>query len=230
MEKTLSQSVAITGPPGASSEGSEFANIVTHGVGVLLSLIAMAFFWFLSREQNLGLRFCCVAFTISMALVYLFSTLSHAVREPQARNRMRAWDQGTIYLLIAGTYSPFIWLGSPAGFRTGLLVAVWAAAAIGFYSKVLTSYRINSISTVTYVMLGWLPALPLLGRTPWVCFAGMLLGGICYTSGIFFLMRSHHHKYYHAIWHVLVMLGSATHSATIYWLLQTSTQALYQSS
>ena len=133
---------------------------------------------------------------------------------------MRAWDQGTIYLLIVGTYTPFIWQGSPTGYRTLLLVLVWTAGLAGFYSKVLAKHRINGISTVSYVLLGWLPAIPLFAHTPWICFGWMIGGGLCYSAGIFFLMRSHLFTYAHATWHIMVMLGSACHCYAIYLLLQ----------
>ncbi len=135
------------------------------------------------------------------------------------RDRMRAWDQGTIYLLIAGTYSPFIWQGSPEGWTTPIMLAVWSAAFWGFYLKVVASYRVDTSSTVTYVLLGWLPALPLIARTPTVCFAWMLLGGLSYTLGILFLIRSHHAWFTHSLWHISVILGSLCHCIAVNELL-----------
>lgn len=198
----------------------ELANRLTHLVGFLLSLIAMLYFWQSTQTLPLGLRICCVTFATTMAIVYLFSTLSHTFRSERWLRRMRAWDQGTIYLLIAGTYSPFIWQGSPNGFRGLIMAAVWIAAGIGFYSKVLSGHRIFGISTVTYVLLGWLPAVPLIPRTPWICFAWMIAGGLCYTAGIAFLLRSDRVRYSHAMWHVMVMAGSACHVYAIILLLE----------
>ncbi len=202
------------------SRSDEIANVSTHALGIVLSLFAAVFFWNATQSLGAGLRVTCLVFAISMVAVYLFSTLSHAVHAPRTRNRLRAWDQGTIYLLIAGTYSPFIWQGSPTGMRTIILSLVWLAAAFGFYSKVLSSYRVNAVSTVTYVLLGWLPALPLIRNTPWICFLWMLLGGLSFTLGIAFLVRSSTTKYAHAAWHVMVMLGSACHCIAIDQLLR----------
>lgn len=204
------------------SPADERANTATHALGFLLSLLAGFIFWHATSTHELGMRICCGVFCLSMAVVYLFSTLSHAVHQPSLRNRLRAWDQGTIYGLIAGTYSPFIWQCSPSGFRWAIMSAVWIAAGLGFYSKVLSTYRINAISTVTYVLLGWLPAIPLLDQTPWASCVWMIGGGLFYTAGIALLVRGKQIRYAHAAWHCMVMLGSASHCWAIYLLLQES--------
>ena len=208
------------------NRADEIANAITHGIGFLLSLVAILYFWVITDGQPTGLRIACFAFTLSMSTVYLFSTLSHAVQEPRRRDHMRAWDQGTIYLLIAGTYSPFIWHGSPPGWTIAVFLTVWGAAAYGFFLKVLAAYRVNAVSTVTYVLLGWLPALVLFAGTPIICSIWMVVGGLVYTSGILFLLRSDQVQYSHAVWHVMVILGSTCHCVAIYLLLniaQTST-------
>jgi hemolysin III len=200
------------------SDADEKANIATHTAGVFLSIGVGIALWLQSRGLPLGFRLSCIAFTVSMAMVYLFSTLSHAVHEPLKRIRMRAWDQGTIYLLIAGTYSPFIWEGSSGAGRTVLLLAVWSAALFGFYSKVFSAHRVNAVSTITYVMLGWLPAIPIVANTPTMCVVLMILGGVSYTLGIVFLIGSSWFTYAHAIWHLMVMLGSGLHTYAIFLL------------
>lgn len=202
------------------SPADERANVATHGLGILLSVLAMLYFWSTTTGLSIGLRFSCMAFTICMLLVYVFSTLSHAVQQPAARNRMRAWDQGTIYLLIVGTYSPFIWQGTEGSFRTAMLALVWALAFYGFCSKVFASHRVNAVATLTYLALGWLPAIPLVRSTPWICFLWMLLGGISYSVGVVFLKKSEQVRYAHAAWHVMVMLGSACHCIAIHQLLK----------
>lgn len=198
----------------------ELANTLTHGLGFLLSLGAWGYFWNATDGSPVGLRVCCLIFVTSMAAVYLCSTLSHAVCELQLRRRMRAWDQGTIYLLIAGTYSPFIWQGSPLGWTAVILAGVWIAAVWGFYVKVFANYRLDTVSTVTYVLLGWLPTLPLYVRTPTVCITWMLLGGVSYTLGILFLISSHRAWYAHALWHLAVILGSLCHCIAINYLIE----------
>ncbi|MEM7477312.1 MAG: hemolysin III family protein [Planctomycetota bacterium] len=201
------------------SPEDERANVVTHGLGIVLSVAAGIFFWQATQTADAGLRTCCFLFCLSMAIVYLFSTLSHAVEEPNRRNRLRAWDQGTIYFLIVGTYSPFVWEGTSGNWRWCLLVGIWIVAAIGFYSKVFASHRINAVTTITYLALGWLPAIPLIPTTPWICFLWMLLGGLSYSIGVVFLNLSSRIRYSHAVWHMMVIVGSACHAYAIKLLL-----------
>lgn len=197
----------------------ELSNTITHGLGFLLSLGAIVFFWRATSSQPLGMRISCLVFATSMAIVYLFSTLSHAVQSPRLRSRMRAWDQGTIYLLIAGTYSPLIWIASPLGWTGIVMSLVWLAAGWGFYLKVIAKYRIEASSTVTYVLLGWLPAIVLFARTPTPSVLWMVAGGLSYTLGILFLIRSHRTWYTHSLWHLAVIGGSACHSVAVWHLL-----------
>ncbi len=198
---------------------SELSNAITHGLGFLLSLGAVVFLWQETAAQSLGLRVSCLVFTTSMAIVYLFSTLSHAVQTPRLRSRMRAWDQGTIYLLIAGTYTPIIWVASPLGWTGVVMSLVWLAAGWGFYLKVVAKYRIEASSTVTYVLLGWVPAIVLFARTPTDCILWMVAGGLSYTLGILFLIRSHHAWYTHSLWHLAVIGGSTCHFIAVWHLL-----------
>jgi hemolysin III len=204
------------------SAEDERANAVTHGVGCLLSLLAFGVLATHPADPPLGLRLASMVYAVAMALVYFCSTMSHAVHDPRRRNRWRAWDQGTIYCLISATYTPFVWSGSPPGWRDPLLVAIWAAAAIGFYSKVFAKYRVNGASTVTYVLLGWLPAIPLFARTPNTCLVWMVAGGLAYTAGIYFLIYDYRQRYFHAAWHLMVITGSSCHFIAIYLLVETS--------
>lgn len=202
------------------SPADERANILTHGLGFLLSLGAGFYFFQATTEQEFGLRVSCLVFCLMLSLVYLFSTLSHAIYEPRRRNQMRAWDQGTIYLLIIGTYTPFIWEASEGWFRTSMLVLWWSIAGAGFLVKVCGQYQIDVASIAFCLALGWLPAIPLIANTPGICFLWMLLGGLAYSAGIVFLRKSHSVRYSHAVWHLFVILGSACHCYAIHKLLQ----------
>lgn len=202
------------------SVADERANTLTHALGFLLSIAAAFYLATHDSASDVGMAAACTVFAVSMSAVYLFSTLSHVVYEPRLRQRMRAWDQGVIYALIAGTYTPFIWACSPLGWRVPILVAVWTAAALGFYSKVLAAHRINAISTLTYVLLGWLPAIPLVPRTPNICLIWMIAGGVAYTAGIVFLTLDTRYRYFHAMWHLMVIAGSACHFIAIDRLLR----------
>ena len=198
----------------------ERAAVWTHGIGFVLSLLAGIYFFQATQSKDLGIRICCLVFCTTLALVYCFSTLSHAIQEHSRRYRMRAWDQGTIYLLIIGTYTPFIWQGSEGTARTSMLCLWWALALGGFYSKVFMTRRVDVVATTTYLALGWLPAMPLISTTPGICFLWMLLGGVCYSIGVIFLKMSKKVKYSHAVWHILVMCGSACHCYAVHLILK----------
>jgi len=125
-----------------------------------------------------------------------------------------------IYWLIAGTYTPFIWAGMDGSNRVIMFTCVWIFAMLGFCSKVFGYHRINSFSSVSYVLLGWVPGMFLLWTVPYDCAVGMVIGGLFYTLGIVFLMYDQRSWYFHALWHVAVILGSASHFYAIVRLLQ----------
>ena len=169
------------------------------------------------------MQWACAAYGLSLIGVYFFSTMSHAVREPAMRHRMRAWDQGVIYCLIAGTYTPFIWCFLEGWLRVVTIIAVWGSAFLGFYSKVIAKHRVDSMASTNYVMLGWGPAAVLFSYVPLGCFGSMALGGLLYTIGTYFLHNDHRSWYFHPLWHVMVIVASACHYiAILYFVLLVS--------
>ncbi len=154
-------------------ETVEFWNTLTHGLACVASLIAvtLCLTWFRAGDAFLASGFAAYGF--SLITVFLCSTLSHAVREPKRRNKWRAWDQGAIYLLIAGTYTPFAVRFLDGQRLAVVLVGIWCAAAFGFYSKVFAKHRVNALATITYLLLGWLPAVPFADRVPFEVVAWM---------------------------------------------------------
>jgi hemolysin III len=193
----------------------ERLNALIHGIGFLLSIPAMLFLANLSLDRDPGLLVACIVYGCSLSAMYLFSMLSHAVKNPDMRHRMRAFDQGVIYTLIAGTFTPFIWANMEGWGRGTLLAAVWIAALAGFLSKVFSKHRIDDMNPLWCILLGWGPAMVLFSFVSTLCFATMLLGGVLYTLGVVFLQNDHKEWYFHPVWHVMVILASATHYAGI---------------
>jgi hemolysin III len=193
----------------------ESLNAWIHAAACMASVPAgIALYWLVAlRHQPLVVA--CVIYSLSFASMYLFSMLSHVVREPKWRARVRACDQGFIYAFIAGTFTPFICAFTTDRIRLALLAFVWIAAALGFYSKVFAKHRINNMASLSYVLLGWIPGMVLFGYVSYMCFAVMALGGVIYTVGTLFLQNDHRSWYFHAVWHVLVILASACHYAAI---------------
>ncbi|MCA9142036.1 MAG: hemolysin III family protein [Planctomycetaceae bacterium] len=198
------------------SRADEFANTVTHGMGILLSLVGAAFMIPATHASSLKVQVAVVAYLASLVAVYGFSTLSHAVHSITEKNRLRAWDQGTIYLLIVGTYTPFVAAFLPPLEAAVIAAVLWLAAGFGFWSKVVANHRINKFASWSYIALGWFPAMAFIGRVPFDVVKWMAYGGISYTVGTIFLALDHRVAYFHAIWHILVIAASACHYYAIF--------------
>lgn len=200
------------------SADEEIANSITHGLGFVLSVVG-AFVMADTFGGGDAWRVAgCSIFLTSMIAVYAMSTLSHVFQSPRLRTLFRAIDQGTIYLLIAGTYTPF----SLAYLHTTpwwiLLAAVWAVALYGFVSKVLFTHRVENVSMWPCILVGALPflAIPtLLTMLPLGALWWMILGVACYTLGLVFWLNDRRVRHFHAVWHLLVMAGSAAHFSGI---------------
>lgn len=201
------------------SATEELVNTLTHAFGFLLAVCGGSLMIWSVLRQGDGWRIIgCGVFAASLMTVYAASTLSHSVTSVRWKDFFRRLDQGCIYFLIVATYTPF----GLAYFRTGggwmLLAGLWTAAFLGFFSKVVLAHRVHDISMWTYIALGWLPfiAVPWLRQTvPVESGWWMLTGGACYLLGTFFLFYDAHVRHFHAIWHVLVIAGSACHFLAI---------------
>lgn len=189
----------------------EWANAWTHGLSAAL-WVGLAV-WLVQQAAHLstGLGIACGAYTATVIGTFVFSTLSHVFLKQPKLDYFRAWDQAMIYLMIIGTYTPITYQYAPDGYRTILLIAMWVPAIWGWYNKAIRQYRIHSISTVTYLLLGWLPAVPLYGQVPLELGLAMLGGGVVYSVGVIFLINDRKVRYFHTVWHLMVLAASLTH-------------------
>lgn len=195
----------------------EWANALIHGAGAILGVFGAVVMARAAVGQTLMTTFCCLVFVSSSVAVFVASALSHHwIHQPKLLKRLRAWDQGLIYVMISGTYTPLIWRFAEDPVRILLLVVIWLAAAIGFHSKVVLQYRINSIGTISYLLLGWLPSFGLIGKVPTGLLLWMLAGGIVYVVGITLLLNDRKVKYLHAAWHCCVILAATCHYLGVY--------------
>jgi hemolysin III len=199
--------------------GEELANILTHGLGAALALAAGAVLVVLAALHGDGWQLAgAVVFAISMLLLYLASTLYHAARDPAARARMKIVDHCAIYLLIAGTYTPFtlVALRGPLGWK--LFAAIWTLALAGVAFKLFFTGRFKLVSTAIYIAMGWLVLValkPVLAALDDWGFGWLLAGGICYTLGTVFYHRPSL-RYSHAVWHLFVVAGSVCHYVAVF--------------
>ena len=192
----------------------ELANTITHGVGLFLSVIG--FFVLVVMALLHGgpaLIASSIVYGVSLVVLYAASTSYHSTSSPELKRKLQIVDHCCIYLLIAGSYTPFgiVILGDALG--QSLLVLIWAFAAIGILSKLLLRNRFTAISVISYLIMGWLGGLavqPLLGVLGSTAVALAVAGGLAYTLGVIFFAL-HRLPHNHAIFHVFVMAGSVLH-------------------
>ena len=197
----------------------EVANSVTHGLGLLASLVGTFVLVSLSLErgEEAWHVVSAVVYGATLVALYAASTLYHALKGTGARGILRALDHCAIYLLIAGTYTPITLVSMRGGWGWTLFGLVWGLAALGIIFKILATERFAVFSTVAYVLMGWLcivAARPMFVLVSPGALALLALGGILYTAGILFY-RSDHVPYFHAVWHLFVVAGSVCHYLAI---------------
>ncbi len=202
-------------PPPVQAE-QEWANAWTHGIAAVLTLGFGGWMTVAAAGQETGLGIAVGAYIATVFGTFACSTLSHCIFVQPWLNRFRAWDQAMIYLMITGTYTPIVYGCAGEELRRWLLAAIWVAAVVGFVSKTILQHRINSIGTVSYLLLGWLPAIPLAGRVPSGLGYAMLIGGVLYSLGVVVLVNDKRIPYLHALWHLFVMAAAAVHMLGIY--------------
>ena len=194
--------------------GEEIANSVSHGVALLAAIAAVPFLvssaWRLSLASFIG----AVVFASTMVLLYLTSTLYHALPAGRAKRVFLKLDHGAIYLFIAGSYTPFALgaLGGPWGWT--LFGLVWSLAAMGITLKTIDRLSHPWVSTGLYLAMGWLvliAVVPLLRHVPTPGVALLVAGGVAYTAGVVFFMLDSRWRYAHAVWHGFVVAGTACH-------------------
>jgi hemolysin III len=196
----------------------ELANTVTHGVAVVASVaggVALIVLAALSGRPRLVVGVSI--FVTSLIALYTASTLYHSARSPAVKARLKVLDHAAIYLLIAGTYTPFMIDGVRGGWGWGLFGVIWGMAVIGIGLKLVFTGRFRLISTLVYVGMGWLVlvgVVPIARALPPVTLAWLLAGGIAYTAGTPFY-HARRIPYAHAIWHVFVVAGSVCHAVAI---------------
>lgn len=192
----------------------ELVNGLTHGTGALLSAAGLGVLVVLACLHGTALHIVsCSIYGATLVLLYTASTLYHSVRSPRLKQAFRIVDRSCIYLLIAGTYTPFTLVTLQGRWGWTLFGLVWVLAAAGIVFQLFFAQRFKVLSAVGYLLMGWLVVFavkPLLEALPDGGFSWLLAGGIVYTVGaLFYLFKRL--PYNHAIWHFFVLGGSACH-------------------
>jgi len=195
----------------------ERLNAISHGVGGIAAAIGLIFL--LIKVDGIYGQFACLVFGLSMILMFLSSTLYHCAKSPNVKAVLKVIDHSAIYLLIAGTYTPFMvlaiggWVG-----LTGMIV-VWSIALIGIFFKIFANKRFPKLSVITYLLMGWIAILfiyPLFNALTTQGLWLLVAGGLCYTVGVLFYVAKKV-QFTHAIWHVFVVAGCVCHFLSIYY-------------
>jgi len=196
------------------SVGEEIANSITHGVGALLSIGGLAVLvGFASLRGDAWHIASCSIFGTTLILLYVASTLYHSIPMPDVKVILRMIDHSAIYLLIAGTYTPFLLVNLRGPWGWSLLATIWGIAIVGILLKTTSFGRLPGVSLSLYLAMSWLiiiaikPMLAVLDRGGLEL---LLLGGLTYTAGIIFYCWEKL-PYSHAIWHLFVLAGSCFH-------------------
>ena len=196
----------------------EIANALTHGLGAAAALAGGAVLITLAAIHGDGWQLAgAIVFGITLLLLYTASTLYHAIQHPIAKGRLKVFDHCAIYLLIAGTYTPFTLIGLRGPWGWGLFAAIWTIALAGVVFKLFHTGRFPRLSTALYVAMGWLVVVaikPMLASIDAWTLGWLLAGGVFYTLGTYFYHRESI-QYAHAIWHLFVIAGSVCHFVAV---------------
>lgn len=197
------------------SRGEEIANSVSHGIALLAALAGSPILIMaaLQRGSVAGIVGASV-FAFTMVLLYFASTLLHALPTGRAKRIFQILDHSAIYLLIAGTYTPFT-LGVLSGVWGWTLFGLeWGMAVIGITLKVFGGIRYMTLSTWVYIAMGWM--ILIVAKPAWALLSGwgifwLFAGGVAYTAGTVFFVVDHRIRYSHLVWHLFVVMGTACH-------------------
>jgi hemolysin III len=204
-------------PKRRQSRGEEIANSVSHGVGSAAAIAATPFLVLAARNDGAAAIVGVSIFAATMIVLYSASMVYHALPHSRAKRVFRTFDHSAIYLLIAGTYTPFTLAVLPGAWGWTLFGIVWGLAALGVVLKSIGALRHPVLSTALYVTIGWLAIVavrPLWIALPPAALIWLLVGGLAYTGGVAFYATDQR-RYHHFVWHLCVLCGTTCHVCAV---------------
>ena len=196
------------------SPKEELANVITHGIGAILAVVGL---YFLAAEAHLTgdpwKLWSSIVFGLCMIMCYLCSTLYHTFTDLELKHKMRIADHIGIYLLIAGSYTPFVLVNLRGWIGWTLFAVIWGCAVLGIALRIVNLRVPNYISAAPYATMGWMGVIaikPLFDSVGWNGLGLILLGGAFYSIGVVFYLLDRI-SFNHAIWHLFVLAGSISH-------------------
>jgi hemolysin III len=196
----------------------ELAHSISHGLGIVIGIaVLILLVIFASRRQGIWEVVSCAVYGTTFILLFLGSTLYHSARRPATRKALKVFDHSAIYLLIAGTYTPFALVPLRGAVGWTIFGAIWACALLGIAFKVFFIGRFKAVSLLSYLFMGWFCVVavkPLYRELNTIGFVMLAAGGLCYTIGAgFYAWKSL--RWSHTIWHAFVLAGSLCHFFSI---------------
>ena len=197
----------------------EKANALTHGLGLVLGIVGI--FFLFNQPQDGKTLIGTLAFSLGVVMVYGFSTAYHAARDSIKKSRLQVMDHVSIYFLIAGSYTPMILAILQTDKAILFLSIIWGSVWVGTFFKIFYTGRFKTLSVVIYLTMGWLAIFffnDLLEKLSFETLFWIGSGGLSYTLGVLFYVKSER-LYFHSIWHVFVLGGTAAHFVAVYQLI-----------
>ncbi|MEH0833250.1 hemolysin III family protein [Pectobacterium cacticida] len=202
------------------SPAEEIANSISHGIGVIFGIVGLVLLLVQAVNRDVG-SLAITSYSLyggSIILLFLASTLYHAIPSARIKPWLKKFDHCAIYLLIAGTYTPFLLVGLNSPLAHGLMVVIWVMALLGVIFKLAFAHRFEVLSLLTYLVMGWLSLVVIYQMMMKLAPGSVTLlavGGVVYTLGVIFYVCKRI-PYNHAIWHGFVLGGSVCHFLAIY--------------
>ncbi|MFA0148899.1 PAQR family membrane homeostasis protein TrhA [Vibrio lentus] len=202
------------------SDIEERANAITHGLGVVLGVVGLILLLIRAFDYQADML-TITSMTVygsSIILLFLASTLYHSITTEKTKRLLKTLDHCAIYLLIAGSYTPFLLVGLRTTLAMGLMAVIWGIALVGIIMKIAFVYRFKRLSLFIYLAMGWLSLIVVYQLAMNIDIGGLVLlavGGVIYSLGVIFYVAKRI-PYNHAIWHLFVLAGCACHFFAIY--------------
>ncbi len=204
------------------SSKEEIVHVITHGIGIPLSVVGLIFLIIKARIYGDGWHLVSfIVFSCTLLVLYLSSTLYHSASGIHTKTFLRKLDHSAIYLLIAGTYTPFLLTNLRGTVGWIMFFIVWTFASIGIVIKIATKIQSKWVSVIIYLVMGWLAVFiyrSMIELLPETSITFLILGGLMYTLGVIFYVWEKL-PYHHAVWHLFVLGGSICHYFSIYYIL-----------
>lgn len=206
------------------SQGEDLANSITHGIGMIFGIVGLILLLIKAADHQADtLTMTSMAiYGSSIIVLFMASTLYHAIPHPQAKRWLKTFDHCAIYLLIAGSYTPFLLVSLRTPLAIGLMMVIWTIALIGIIMKVAFVYRFKKLSLMTYLVMGWLSLIVIYQLAVHLDIGGLTLlavGGLVYSVGVIFYVAKRI-PFNHAIWHGFVLAGCVCHFFAIYYFVE----------